>query len=196
VDVAAIIKRSRVVNVGDVSVRVPSVEDLLLHTCLHFAWSNKLWRGGWRAYADAHAILADPAFNWDRFIPVATSQRARQCCYWTLRVGRAVADLCVPHEVLTRLDPSSGGRLANLLERHFAMQIADPTAAESVAHKVRRWLWFTAMHERSTSAEAVKMWNEGAVEVPGEDATSRAPRGTFRIAASTLGYFARLVSRG
>lgn len=196
VDVAAVVARSRVVNVGEVSVRVPSIEDLLLHSCLHFAWSNKLRRGVWRAYADAHAILADPAFNWDRFVAVAASRRSKQCCYWTLRLGRAVADLNVPDDVLARLDPSSGGRFANLLERHFAIQIADPASEESLSQRARRWLWFAAMQEPSRSSEADELWNEGAVEVPGESTTPRSPRGALRVAMTTFGYFARLVSRG
>ena len=71
IDVAAILARSRPVHVNDVEMLVPSVEDLLLHACLHFAWANKLRRGAWRAYADVHAILADPAFSWDRFLALA-----------------------------------------------------------------------------------------------------------------------------
>lgn len=197
VDINGIIGRSRVVDVGGTPVRVPSVEDLLLHTCLHFAWSNKLRRGAWRAYADAHAIIADPAFSWDRFVPIVTSRRARQCCYWTLRLGRAVADLNVPDDVLRRLDASSGGRFATLLERHFAIQISDPVAEASVSQRARRWLWFAAMQERSMSDEADQLWNEGAVEVPGEGGASpRQPRGAVRAAISTCRYFARLVSRG
>ena len=196
VDTASIIARSRLVNVGETPVRVPSTEDLLLHNCLHFAWSNKLRRGAWRAYADAHSIIADPGFNWDRFVEVVTSRRARQCCYWTLRLGRVVADLSVPDDVLTRLDASSGGRFAGLLERHFALQIIDSSAEASVAQRARRWLWFAALQERSTSAEADQLWNEGAVEVPGEGgAPPRPPRGALRAAISTWGYFARLVSR-
>ncbi len=197
VDTSAIIARSRIVNVGVTPVRVPSVEDLLLHTCLHFAWSDKLRRGAWRAYADAHAIVADPAFSWERFLSIVASRRARQCCYWTLRLGRAFADLCVPDDVLTRLDPSSGGRFSNLLERHFAIQIANPAAETSVAQRARRWLWFAALQERSTSDEASHLWNEGAIDVPGEAGmTSRPPRGALRAAIATCGYFARLVARG
>lgn len=195
-DTLAFVKRARTITVNDVPVLVPSIEDLMLHTCLHFAWSNKLRRGAWRAYADAHSIVADPAFSWDRFVTVATSRRMRQSCYWTLRLGRVVADLRVPDEVLKALDPASGGRLSAMLERHFAIQIADPGSEQSVAQRARRWLWFAAMRERSSSREADALWNEGAVEVPGEgDSMSRPQRGAFRAAISTCGYFARLVSR-
>lgn len=196
VDVGALIARSRVVQVGEVPVRVPSVEDLLFHICLHFGWSNKLRRGVWQAYADAHAIVRDPSFTWDRFVTLAGSRRARQSCYWTLRLGRAVADLDVPDEVLRRLDPSSGGRFADLLERHFAMQVADPRSGEAVAQRVRRRLWFRAMHEPSSSSEADELWNEGTVEVRGEDINHRPPRGAARAALTTLRYFGRLLSRG
>jgi len=196
IDVSALLARARTVSVNDVPILVPSVEDLLLHACLHFAWSNKLRRGVWRAYADVHAILADPAFSWDRFVTLTTSRRAKQCGYWTLRLGRAVADVCVPDEVLAQLDPTHGGPFANLLERHFALQLADPSAEASLAQRARRWLWFRAMHERATLDEADQLWNEGAVEVPGEGGpTSRPHRSALRAALTTCGYFARLVSR-
>jgi putative nucleotidyltransferase-like protein len=196
IDVPAFVGRSRVVMVGDSTVRVPSIEDLLLHTCLHFAWSNKLHRGAWHAYADIHAILADPAFNWDRFIASATSRRARQCCYWTLRIGELVADLSIPADVLERLDPTRGGRYRGLLERHFALQIANVNDDESVAQRAKRWLWFAAMQESATSAEADELWNEGAVQVPGEGTAHQPPRGALRAAASTWAYFLKLISRG
>ena len=197
IKVSEIVSRAHHVNVNGVPVLVPSVEDLLLHTCLHFAWANKLKRGAWRAFADVHAIVADPRFSWDRFISLVNTHRASQCCYWTLRLGRAVADVCVSDDVLRRLDPSSGGRFADLLERHFATQLADASAEASIAQRARRWLWFVAMHERSTSRDADRLWNEGAVEVPGEGGPSpRPPRGAVRAAIMTCNYFYRLVARG
>lgn len=192
----AIIARSRVVQVGDVPVRVPSVEDLLLHTCLHFAWSNKFRRGVWRAFADVHAIIADPGFDWDRFVSVAITRREKQCCYWTLRLGRVVAEVSVPDDVLNRLDPTSGGPVSNFLERHFATQIANPGAEEAVAQRVRRWLWFAGMREPSRTSEADALWNEGSLEVPREDTGHPPQRGALRAALATCQYFIRLISRG
>jgi hypothetical protein len=197
VDVGAVMRRSRVVQVGDVGVRVPSPEDLLLHDCLHFAWSNKLQRAAWRAFADAHVITTDPRFSWDAFVDVAMETRARQCCYWTLRLGRVLADLAVPDAVQARLDPSSGGVFAPLLERHFVRQILDPRAEAALSERLRRWLWFTALHERGTSDASTNPWNVGAVEVPGESAPSAPPpRGAWRAAISSAGYLSRLVLRG
>jgi hypothetical protein len=193
-DVDEVVARARTVDVDGIPVLVPSVEDLLLHACLHFGWSNKLRRGAWRAYADAHAIIGDPHFSWDRFVPLATSRRARQSCYWTLRLGTIVADLAVPDEVLRRLDPSSGGRFAALLERHFVSQIANPAADSVVAERAQRWLWFAAMQEQSTSEAARKLWSQGSLEMPGE--TGAARRGALRAAISTGAYIARLAARG
>jgi hypothetical protein len=196
IDMPGILARSRRVSVNGVDVPVPSVEDLLIHACVHFAWSNKLVRAAWRTYADVHAITADPAFSWDRFVALASSRRVKQCCYWTLRLGQTLADVSVSDETLRRLDPGSGGRFADMLERHFAIQIADPEAEASIAHRARRWLWFAAMRERSTSREADVLWNEGAVEVPGEGGPALRPRGALIAAMSTSRYFARLLSRG
>lgn len=196
VDVPAFVARSRVVMVADTPVRVPCVEDLLLHACLHFGWSNKLQHGAWHAYADIHAILSDPAFDWEKFLANTTSRRSRQCCYWTLRLGRAVADLTVPDEILHRLDPTEGGPYATLLERHFANQIANEQSDNSVAHRAQRWLWFAAMREPSGSAEADQVWNEGTVDVPRNGASPRPQRGALRAAITTCAYFIRLISRG
>jgi hypothetical protein len=196
VDVAAIVARSRFVRVGETPIRVLAVEDLLLHTCLHFAWSNKLHRSAWHAFADIHAIVSDPGFDWERFLANATSRRARQCCYWTLRLGRTVADVAVSDEILRRLDPSEGGRYSALLERHFAKQIANVNEDESVALRARRWLWFTAMRESARSTEADQVWNEGAVMVPGEGAGPKQPRGAIRAGLMTCAYFVKLISRG
>ncbi|HEX6316007.1 MAG TPA: nucleotidyltransferase family protein [Gemmatimonadaceae bacterium] len=193
-NVGEILARSRTVDVAGVPVRVPSVEDLLLHSCLHFAWSNKLQRGAWRAYADVNAILADPSFAWERFLPLAHSRRARQCCYWTLRLGRVVADLPVPDEALRQLDPSAGGRFARKLEMHFAMQIADPREENVIAQRARRWLWFAAMREPVRSAEADELWNEGAVEVPGEGVAPK-PKRRVQTAFATSGHVWRLLLR-
>lgn len=194
IDVAAIRERSREVDVGGVAVRVPSVEDLLLHDCLHFAWSNKLQHSSWRAFADAHLIVGDDSFDWDRFVAVAMSTRARQCCYWTLRLGRLLADLTVPDRVLATLNPRQGGLLAPLLERHFVSQILDPEAEAALAERARRWLWYAALHERGTRDRGNNPWNVGAVEVPGEGPQVTAPRGALRAAASTVGYLTRLVT--
>jgi hypothetical protein len=196
VDVAAFIARSHVVMVGDTPVRVPSIEDLLLHACLHFGWSNKLQHGAWHAYADMHVILDDPGFDWERFLANVTSRRAKQCCYWTLRLGRAIADVTVPDEVLRRLDPTEGGPFSALLERHFAIQIANENTVESVAHRAQRWLWFAAMREPSRSATADQLWNEGTVDVPRNGTSPRPQRGALRAAVTTCAYFLKLISRG
>lgn len=192
VDVGAIISRSRIVTVDGTPVRVPAVEDLLLHACLHFAWSNKLRHAAWRAFADTHAIVNDPSFDWDRFLGVTRSRRAKLCCYWTLRLGRAVADVPVPDQVLARLGPSSGGRISALLERHFAIQLADHAAEEEIAERVQRWLWLTAFGERTRSREAKHIMSLGALEVPQRGAV-REPRGPLLAAIRTAGYFAKLV---
>ena len=194
-DVSAIRGRARWVTLGGVALQVPSVEDLLLHSCLHFAWSNKLQRAAWRAVA-THAI-GDAGFDWDRFVGIARRTRAPQACYWALRLARLMSDLPVPDEVLRRLEPGEGGAFAALLERHFARQMLDPTEEAAVSERVRRWLWFAALHERGGSEPGANPWNVGAVEVPGEggDPTPRVARGPFRAAISTCGYLARLVAR-
>jgi hypothetical protein len=196
-DADALLARSRTIRMGQTELRVPSREDLLLHACLHFAWSNKLSRGAWRTFADVHAIASDPQFDWTRFLDVVTTRRMRQSCYWTLRMGERLADLQVPAEVLKRLDPLSGGWLGPLLERHFACRIANPEAMAMVAERVLRWGWFAAMRESSTSGEADEIWWEGHVETSERQrpAATRT-RGPFRRVIGTASYIAQLAVRG
>jgi hypothetical protein len=194
-DVGGIIERSRLVRVGNTDVRVPSVEDLLVHACLHFAWSNKLRHAAWRAFADCHAIISDPAFDWDRFLAAVSSRRTKRCCYWTLRLGRVIADLDVPDDVLTRLDPAKGGLIATFLERHFVTQLTDHAAEKAIAERMQRWLWLAALRE-SSSREAERLLNLGALEVSGPGGSAQRRRGALTAALSTGGYFARLLTRG
>jgi hypothetical protein len=195
VDVADWVARARTVIVRDTAIRVPSLEDLLLHDCVHFGWSNKLQRGAWRAVADAHLITADPGFNWDRFLAIATATSARRCCYWTLRLGRLLGDLPVPDQVLSGLDPTTGGIFGPLLERHFCRQILDPHGETTVSERVRRRLWLLATREPGHAADGPDPWSEGAVDVPGERRSSGSPRGPLQAILSTGAYLARLVAR-
>lgn len=191
-DVQGLVARARTVTIRETEVRVPSCEDMLLHACLHFAWSNKLSRAAWRTYADIHAIVSDPAFDWERFLALAsTTRRIRQSCYWTLRMGSRVADLSVPPEVLARLDSSSGGRFGMLLERHFACRIVNPELASMVAERVQRWCWFSALRESPRSDDADAIWGQGAVEQP-EQTRSTPQRGALRAFVETASYFTRL----
>jgi hypothetical protein len=193
-DVGAFVSRAKTVKVGSTDVRVPSCEDMLLHACLHFAWSNKLSRGAWSTFADAHAIIADPAFDWRRFLELATkTRRLRLCCYWTLRLGARVADLTVPPDVLRRLDSSAGGPFGVLLERHFTCRIANPDAASLVAERVQRWCWFSALRESSTSEEADMVWVQGDVEQPEQQRqVALQRRGPVRALIGTAVYLSRL----
>jgi hypothetical protein len=196
-DVGAFRSRARTVTIGSVPVAVPAYEDMLLHDCLHFAWANKLQRGAWRAFADAHTIVREPEFSWDRFLAVARGTPARQCSYWTLRLGRALGDLPVTDEVLEQLRPSSGAALTAMLERHFIRQILEPDAEAALSERARRWLWFRAMHQRGAPPPGVNPWSVGDVDLPGEvPPAKRAPRGALRAAISSCAYLTRLVFDG
>lgn len=190
-------ERVRTVSLRGVDVLVPSIPDLLLHDCLHFAWANKLQRGATRAFTDLHAIVGDPAFDWREFLAVATSPRARKCCYWTLRLARQLSDLPVPDWVPKALDATDGGPIAWFLERHFVQQILEPGIESEVSERARRRLWLAAMGEFGASTASANLWSLGAVDLPGESsATPRVSRGALRAALSTVAYTARLLVRG
>jgi len=193
----AVLQRARTVTVRGVNVLVPSIQDLLLHDCLHFAWANKLQRGATRAFTDVHAIISDPEFDWHEFQAVARSSYARKCCYWTLRLARRLAELPIPDTVLRQLDPSEGGPIGWFLERHFVQQILHPSIEGNVSERARRWLWLAAMGRFGASTAAANLWTLGAVDLPGESpATARVSRGAWRAALSTVAYTTRLLVRG
>lgn len=103
-----------------------------------------------------------------------------------------MADLDVPDDVLAKLDATAGGRMAELLERHFVTQLADHSAKDAIAERVQRWQWLAAFREKS-SRDAERLLHPGALEVSGP----RPPtRGALTAALKTDGYFARLLTRG
>jgi hypothetical protein len=189
-----VVARARRVSLNEVQVLVPSLEDMLLVCCLHFAWSNKLHRSAWRAFSDAHTIVSTPGFSWERFVEIAPAGRTRLLCYWALRVAAKASGLAVPRAVLHQLDPEDGGFWAKLLERHFVQEVLDLENAEVPAERVRRRLWLTAMRADGVDPVLGDLWTVGGLD-PASVLSREAPRSAWRAALSTAVYATRLIAR-
>src|SRR5205814_6092261 len=81
-------------------VRVPDPQYLLLHSCLHFAWTPMFRKSGWRTFRDVMTIISKRDLDWDRFVELARSHRAGTCCYWTLHLPRELIGARLPVETL------------------------------------------------------------------------------------------------
>ena len=173
VDESALIARGRRIHLGPATVIVPSHEDLLLHACLHFAWSHVLETGAWRTFADAHVITADPRFSWDKFLDLVRSTNGAAYCYWPLRLAEEGAGLRVPKSVLERLHPHRSEWMMAALERHFFYYMYDQRAA-TLPLRVNRLMWRLAT--RTGNGEP---WKLGTLKDPElVNAAARASSGT------------------
>lgn len=127
---------------------VPDPQRLLLHACLHFAWSHTMHFGAWRTFRDVDSLIVAPTFDWDTFVALARDSKGASCCYWTLRLAHRVCDVPVPAEVLRALAPPMGARMSAALERHFVAMIAPGEAPPCPSIKVARLLWLAALQPR------------------------------------------------
>jgi hypothetical protein len=157
-------QRSRRVSIGGTTVRVPTLEDLLLIACLHFAWGHSFHSHCWSTFADAHAIVADRGFSWKRFLELTRATAGGGCCYWTLRLASVGSGLPVPPEVLDGLPGKPGRRLGAALERHFFAQLFDPTAAGTPL-LVRKLLWQLAVRPRRSGLGKSRPWRLGGPRI-------------------------------
>ena len=116
---------------------VPRIDHRLIHCCIHFAWSHQMRSGSWKAFRDVDAVVRDRSFEWPRFLIEARRSRASACCYWTMRLARALVHAPIPDEVLDQLRPAFPRPLQLALERHLSGSLLEPERicpSERLAH--------------------------------------------------------------
>lgn len=145
------------VRLNGCSALAPGPVHQLLHLCIHFAWSHQLQWGGWRAFRDVHALAHRGAFPWPEFVGVANESRAATCCYWTLRLARALSGAPVPDDVLQALHPPRGNFLLDRLEHHYALQLF-PAEHGCPSVTLSRRLWSVGMAPRWSGHGSVRPW--------------------------------------
>ncbi len=154
---AGIRERARRAGYGGHTVLVPDPADLLLHLCLHLAWSHLMLTGGWRTFRDINALDDAGVIDWPRFLGNAESARGQTCCYWTLRLARHLTGLRVPEEVLEALRPPLPAAVLAKVERHLAHEIL-PSERICPSVRVRRRVWEIAFRPKWSGHGRVRPW--------------------------------------
>ena len=130
----------------------------VLHIAIHFAWSHGMRVGAWHAFRDIATLDRIGSIDWAEVVQLALRTRASTCCYWTLRLARAMGGVDVPDEVLLELAPTAGQALLRRLERHFVEMLTkrDPTP---VARRLERAFWNLAMQPGRLGHGESRPWN-------------------------------------
>jgi hypothetical protein len=161
---------------------VPDPLYLLLHTCLHFAWTPMFRRGGWRTFRDVKSLISRYDLDWDGFVRLARSHRAGTCCYWTLHLARELVGAPVPDDVLKALRPPLATVVLRTLERHFAL-ILLPSATSCPSVRLRRMMWVTGIQPRRSGHGTSRPWQGGILRA--EDQAALATRWDVQRAANS-----------
>jgi hypothetical protein len=169
-------ERGRAVQVGTSMATVPCAEHLLLHECVHFAWSHVLSFGSWRTVRDVKLIAERASVDWDAFVDQTRHHRAGSCAYWTLALSQMLAGAVIPSHVMEQTQPSMSGFMRRFSARHFVYHLL-PIEAEWPSQKLRKMLWEAAIQpdryghgprrpweldDRSPEPTAVRTGSEGS----------------------------------
>jgi len=131
---------ARRIDLHGTPVFVPDAHLHAVHAAIHFAYSHGFASGGLNVFRDVVMLRRNGALSWDGFLEAAIRTRSESCCYWTLRLARALSGLSVPETVLGALSPRLGDRISAMLEEHFSQLVlrADH-ACPSVELRQRLW---------------------------------------------------------
>lgn len=180
--------RCREVPVGVTRAWVPSAEHLLLHECVHFAWSHVLSFGAWRMARDLQIMCRLAPIDWDLFVRDAQQHRADSCAYWTLVLARLLSGADVPASVLERCRPAMSSATQRVLERHFVYHLL-PIEQEWPSQWLRRKVWEKAMQPGRYGHGLLRPWElDDDFERP-----IAAPTPTLPERVARLGVWARYV---
>ncbi|MCC6930670.1 MAG: nucleotidyltransferase family protein [Gemmatimonadaceae bacterium] len=158
--VAALRSRAVTRRLGASDVLVPSVEDMLVYSCIHLAWSHEMRIGGWRTFRDISELVAHLDFGWDRFLSIASDPTLSSACYWTLLLAERLCGIPVPPAVLRALDPGVGEWVGEVVFRHFVLQLV-PMAQRNPSEGLARLLWTAGMRPKRSGHGAARPWQFG-----------------------------------
>jgi hypothetical protein len=175
-------RRARPVDIDGTLVGVPSRAVLMVHACLHFAWSHSMRTGAWRTMRDIARLAKDREHVWDEFTRLAVEMRGTTCCYWTLRLASELAHMPVPERVMQALRPPLPASVMSRIARHFALHVF---AREGVCPSefVERTLWEAAILPGWSGHAATRPWTHMHRFVPEPATTSRLTGSGARIAS-------------
>ncbi len=143
---------------GGSVVSVPTVEDLLLYSCLHLGWSHEMRDGGWRTIRDVTELIGQPTFSWDRFLGLARDRTLAGACYWTFELAERLCGLEVPARVMDALRPGLPGWAHEFVARHYSLQLV-PLARLNPSEALSRMLWNVAMRPGRSGHGGARPWD-------------------------------------
>jgi len=137
---------------------VPALELLLLHVCLHFAWSHAFAVGAWKAFRDVHWLVRHPALDVNRFVDIARDARALGTVRWTLRLARTVGGVDAARTVEEHLPGDGEGWRTRVLARHLTA-LASASVPEGLPVWLRHRLWEWALSPDAEGHGGVRPWD-------------------------------------
>jgi hypothetical protein len=149
---------SRPIRFQQSDVRVPDPLYLLLHSCIHFAWSHLFRSSAWRTFRDIKSMIKDYDFEWDEFVELARLHKAASCCFWTLHLARELVGAPIPDSVLGALRPRLPAIALRTLERHFVL-ILMPSGTSCPSVTVRRAMWNAGILPRASGHSGSRPWD-------------------------------------
>jgi hypothetical protein len=157
---------SQELTIGGQRVRVPAAQFLAVHACIHFAWSHRFAGGRLNVFRDLAALHASGALSWDGLVAAAHRTHSEACCYWTLRLARALADLPVPNDILAELSPPLTARVRSVLEQHISQLVLRSECACPSAG-LRDRMWALALQVTRPRPEEPARWGVQETGSPG-----------------------------
>lgn len=151
-------QRARTVDLRGHIVFVPDDRDMLLHLCTHFAWTHALLGAGWRTFRDISTLQAAGRVDWDDVSRQLRGTPAATCCYWTLRLGRTLAALAVPEQVLAALAPPLPRSALDAIERYYVARLCPPHDWDSRTARLPKLLWSLGIQPRWSGHGDSRPW--------------------------------------
>lgn len=184
----------RWIALNDAQVRVPDPHLHAVHAAIHFAYSHRFTSGGVNVFRDLAKLRESGALTWDGFLLAAVRTRSESCCYWTLRLARALAGLSVPDVLLASLSPRLGDRISAVLEEHFSQLVLRAEhACPSV--ELRQRLWEFALQIKRSDTGGSSLMEHAPLEASNhaESSALRRVGAHFRKAPKWSRYVASLL---
>ncbi len=148
------------VTVGLGRVWVPCPEHLVIHACIHLAWSHGLSSRGWGTFRDLGFLLTRSGrpLEWGRVVGLAREARAGSSCYWALRLGRALVGLEVPQSLLETMAPAGPAWVRAALERQFALSLFPVGSPSCPSVSLTRMLWSSGIQPGRSGHGRIRPW--------------------------------------
>src|SRR5690606_26695686 len=136
-------------------------ELLLLHVCLHFAWSHAFSVGAWKAFRDVKLLVQHPALDVTRFVTIARDARALGTVRWTLRLARTVGGVEGVRSLEARVPGDDEGWHTQILARHLTA-LATASVPDALPARLRHRLWEWALRPDAEGHGGVRPWDRDA----------------------------------